>query len=253
MSMMLGLFGLPGLILLLIVEVAMCVHVVRSGQNTIWLWVILLFQPLGALIYLIAILAPQWAGGPAARKLGQTARDTLDPGREWREAKAAHDLTPTVSNQMRLAAASAGLGRWDEAEALYGQALQGIHAEDPALLLGRARALIELGRHAEALGLLDKLAAQGEPGRTPQAMLAFARAYEGLGRDQDADAAYVSAEGRLPGLEGIARHAAFLARQGRRAEALEMLADIDKRTSRANAHFRREARAWRDFAARAIG
>lgn len=253
MSSLLFMFGLPGLILMIGMAIALCVHAVRTGQNTIWLWVILLFPPIGGIVYIIAVLLPQLMGGSTARNLGKAARETLDPGRAWRDAKAAYDLTPTVSNQMRLASASADLGRWDEAESFYAQAMQGIHEDDPALLLGRARALIELNRPAEALVLLDRLAAQGEPGRTPQATLVFARAYEALGRDAEADAAYLAAEGRIPGLEGIARHTAFLARQGRREEALAMLAEIDKRAQRANAHFRKEARAWRDFAARAIG
>ena len=57
---------------------------------------------------------------------------------------------------------------------------------------------------------------------------------------------------RLPGLEGVARQAAFLARTGRRAQAQESLAEIDRRLSRANPHFRKEGRLWRDFAAQAI-
>lgn len=253
MTSMLFMFGLPGLIVMVGIAVALAVHVVRTGQNTIWLWVILIFQPIGGLVYFVAILLPQLMGGTTARKVGQAARETLDPGRDYREAEEAHDLTPTVHNQMRLAAAAAELGRWAEAEGLYANALQGVHADDPALLLGRARALLELQRPADALEVLNRLALQGEPGRTAQATLAFARAYDGLGRDAEADAAYAAAEGRIPGLEGIARHAGFMARVGRLGEAREALAEIDRRMQRANPHFRREARAWRDFAARAIG
>jgi hypothetical protein len=250
---MMSMFGWPGLILSLVLAVGLCVHVVRTNQNTIWLWVILIFQPLGALIYLFAVILPPLFAGPGARKLGKAARETLDPGRAYREAKAAYDLTPTVHNQMRLAAAAGDMGRWDEAEALYAQSLHGVHEDDPALLLGRARALLELNRPQEALACLDRLTAQGEAGRTPQAVLAFARAYEALGRNAEADAAYLSAEGRIPGLEGIARHTAFLARTGRVAEARESLAEMDNRIARANPHFRREARAWRDFAGRGLG
>jgi hypothetical protein len=246
-------FGLTGFLLSLGMAVALCVHAVRTHQDSFWLWIILLFQPLGGLVYIFAVIVPQTFSGSAARKLGKAARETLDPGRAYREAKAAHELTPTVHNQMRLAAAAAELGRWEEAEVLYGQALQGVHEDDPALLLGRARALLELHRPAEALALLERLKAQGDAGRSPQATLAFARAYEGLGRNAEAETAYLDAEGRVPGLEGVARHAAFLARTGRREEARAALAEIDKRIGRANPHFRKEARAWRDFAASAMG
>ncbi len=243
--------GLPTLGLSLLIAVLLCIHVVRTGRELFWLWIILLFQPLGGLVYFFAVIVPELVRGPTARKLGRSAKDTLDPLRIFREAKAAYDLTPTVHNQMRLAAAYAEMGRHEDAEALYGEAMQGVHADDPALMLGRARALIELGRPAEAMPLLEKLGQEPE-GHTPQAMLALARAYEGLGRTEEAAQAYDWAAPRLPGFEGIARQAAFLARTGRRREAQEQLDEIDKRLSRAPAHFRREGRAWRDLAAQAI-
>lgn len=246
-------FGLPGLLLIGGFLVAMCLHVVRTGREIFWIWIILVvFPPIGALVYFIAIVLPELFRGPTARKVGRAARETLDPMRDYREATAAHDLAPTVHNQMRLASAAATLGRHGEAEALYAEAMQGVHADDPALLLGRAKALIELGRPGEALPLLERLSQEGAAGQTPQATLALARAYEGLGRNEEAARAYERAAPRLPGLEGIARQAAFLARTGRAAEAQDILAEIDKRLARANPHFRKEGRAWRDFAAEAI-
>ena len=245
-------FGLPAIGLSLILSVALCVHVVRTGREMYWLFIILLFQPIGGLVYAIAIVLPELLKGPALRKAGQAARESLDPTRTYREAKAAADDTPTVHNQMKLAAAAAALGRWDEAEALYRQAAQGVHADDPALLLGRACALLELERPAEALPLLERVSKVGDRGRTPQTTLAYARAYEGVGRSAEADTAYEAAAARVPGLEGLARRAAFLARQGRRDEAQAMLADIDQRLAKAPVQFRKEGRVWRDLAAEAM-
>ena len=180
------------------------------------------------------------------------ARETLDPGREYREAGAANSQTPTVHNQMRLAKAAAALGHYAEAERLFAQAAAGVHADDPVLLLGRATALVELGRPAEALTLLDRLGHDGEEGRTPQAALTLGRTYEALGRTADADTAYQWAAGRMPGLEGLGRYAAFLARTGRGGEARDTLADMDRRIASANPQFRSEGRHWRDLAARAL-
>lgn len=243
---------LPGIGLWLLLSIACCVHVVRTNQPMYWLWIILFFPWLGAIIYGVAIVLPAVFGGPTARKMGQAARETLDPTREYREAKAACDLTPTVHNRMRLAKAAAAMGRHDEAEQLYREAAQGIHAEDPVLILGRAQALVELGRYAEGLDLLHKLDPSNERIRTPAAVLAIARAQEGLGQISEADAAYEQAAERMPGLEAVGRRAAFLARQGRTAEAREMLADMDRRIAGASPVFRREGRQWRELAARAI-
>jgi hypothetical protein len=239
--------------LMVVIQVLLCVHVVRTGQQMYWLWIIIAFGPIGSLVYVAAVILPELMGGSTARRLGKAARDTLDPGRAYREAKAACDDAPTVANRMRLAQAAAGLGRYDEAEVLYGEALHGIHADDPALLLGRANALIELGRFGEALPLLDKLGEDQDKGRTPTAALALGRTYEGLGRFGEADTAYQWASGRLPGLEGLARYAAFLAHTDRRDEAREALTEIERRLARTKGPFRAEARAWRDLAAQAIG
>ena len=247
-SLPLGVFGLS-----LLFSVVMCVHVVRTNQQLYWLGIILFFQPLGAPVYFIAVVLPELTRGKAARTLGRAARETLDPSREYRRAKQAADDSPTVANQMRLAQAAAAMGRHAEAEALFAQAAQGIHAEDPTLLLGRATALVELDRAAEALPLLDQLDALPDHTPSPQESLTLARAYEGLGRNTEAETAYKEALQVLDRLEGLARYAAFLARTGRKAEAREIVTEIDKRVERTKGAFRAEAKAWRDLAAQALG
>jgi hypothetical protein len=243
------LFG--GGLLSLLISVALCVHVVRTNQQIFWIFVILFIPVLGSLVYLAAVVIPDMVGGTRAKRMGMAARDAIDPGREYRTAKAAMADTATVHNRMRLAAAAAALGRYAEAEQLYAEAAQGIHADDPTLLLGRANALIELGRANEALPLVDKLV-QEQATRSAATALAQARVYEALGHYKEADVAYQWAAGRLPGLEALARYAAFLAHTGRKSEAADNLAEIDRRIERSNPQFRRESRPWRDLAAQAL-
>ena len=233
--------------------ILLCVHVVRSGRETYWLWIILAFQPLGGVVYLVTNVLPELFGGRQAQQLGQAARRKLDPTRAYREAKAACEDAPTVRNQSKLAEAASDLGQYAEAETLYAKAAQGIHAEDPTLLLGRARALIELSRHAEALEILNRMSEDEADGRTPAVALALGRANEGLGRIRDAETAYQWAAQRLPGFEGLGRYAAFMARTGRRDDAKDAIAEMDRRIAKTNRHFRKEAKAWRDLAAQALG
>lgn len=233
-------------------SVGLCVHAVRTHQDTFWLWVILLFQPIGGIVYVAAVLAPSLIGGPTARRAASAAREKLDPGRAYRQAAQAMDDAPTVANRARLAGAAAGLGKWDEAERLYTDAAQGVHADDPMLLQGRAQALVELGRNAEALPLLEQLGQMGEGARTADAALLMGRAYEALGRNSEAERAYNWAAGRLAGLEGLARYAAFLAHTGQREQSREVFADLEHRAAKTRGQFRAEAAQWRDFAARAM-
>jgi hypothetical protein len=253
MSMLGILFGLPLPLLILVgaLVIGACVHVVRTHQQLYWIWIILAFPGLGALVYFFLIMLPEWTGGTTARRMGKAAQETLDPGRNYRFAKAAYDDTPTVQNAMKLAEAAVEMGRWAEAEKLYGGAAQGLYADDPALLLGRARSLVELGRPAEALEQVDHLAKLGP--LAPQADLARARALHALGRLGEAERSYKSAFERLPGLEAMARYAAFLAETGHKDEAKAMLRDMDVRANKTHGQFRREAMAWRDFAQQKIG
>jgi hypothetical protein len=233
-----------------LVAILLCVHVIRSGREIFWIFIILMIPYLGALVYLVAVYIPSVAGGPAARKAREAARETLDPTRDYRLARQAAEDTPTAHNRMRWAAAAGELGKWDEAERVYREAAQGVHAEDPALAFGLARSLVELGRYAEARPILEKL--EAEHPRTPQTALQLARVYEGLGMTAEAEGPYNHAAARLPGLEGLARQAAFLARQGRKAEAQDALDELDKRLERTNVRFKAEGRQWRDLAADAV-
>jgi hypothetical protein len=242
----------PGIGLWLLLSILCCAHIVRTNQPMFWLWIVLFFPWVGALAYGAIVILPGLFRGPTVRKMGAAARETLDPTREYREAKTACDETPTVHNRMRLAKAAAAMGRHEEAEQLYREAAVGIHAEDPVLRLGRAQALVDLGRYAEGLDLLQQLDPKNERIRTPAAVLAIARALEGLGRIGEADAAYGQAAERMPGLEAVGRRAAFLARHGRGDEAREMITDMDRRIAAASPQFRRDGRQWRDLAARAI-
>ena len=242
---------LPFFGLVLLFSIALCVHAVRTGQNMMWLFIILMaVPPLGGIVYLVAVVLPSIFGGPTARKAREAARETLDPTRDYRMAKQAAEDTPTAHNRMRHAAAAGELGKWDEAEAVYRAAAQGVHAEDPALAYGLARSLVELGRYAEARPILEKL--EADHPRTPQTALQLGRVYEGLGMIPEAESPYNYAAARLPGLEGLARQAAYLARVGRKGEAEEALNEVDKRLARTNARFQKEGRQWRDLAADAV-
>jgi hypothetical protein len=240
-------------LLLLYLPTLLCgIHVVRTGQQMYWLWILVIGGPLGAAIYFLAVILPELLGGRAARGMGRAARQALDPERDYRLAMRALEETPTVGARMKVAQAAAALGRWREAEAEWAQCVTGHWAEDPAILLGHANALLELERWREALTRLEQLKALGREGETPQAVLAFARAYEGLGRNDDADAAYRFAADRVPGLEAGARYVAFMAKTSRRGDAEIGMAEIDRRLQKIAPPLRPEARIWRDMAAHAL-
>jgi hypothetical protein len=229
------------------------VHVVRTGREMFWLWLFIIGPLIAPLFYFFAVLVPEWTGGRAARNVGKAARQAIDPERDYRDAMRALEDTPTIGNRMRVAQAASALGRWSDAEAQWAQCVDGAWAEDPAILMGHANALLELGRYDEALKRLEKLRSLGREGETPQVAMTFGRAYEGLGRSDEADAAYRFAADRVPGLEAGGRYVAFMAKAGRRSDAEIGLAELDRRLQKIAPPLRAEARIWRDIAAKALG
>lgn len=228
-------------------------HVVRTGQQMYWLWILVIGGPLGAAFYFFAVMLPDLMGGRTARNVGRVARQTLDPDRDYRNALRALDDTPTVGNRIKVAQAAVALGRWSDAEAQWALCGDGHWGDDPVVLLGHADSLLELGKYDAALQKLEKLKALGREGETPRVALAFARAYEGLGRNDEADAAYRFAADRVPGLEAGGRYVAFMAKVGRREDAEIGLAEIERRFMKISPPLRGEARPWRDLAANALG
>lgn len=228
------------------------VHVVRTGREMYWLWLFVIAPMLAPAFYFFAVLMPEMMGGRTARNVGKAARQAIDPERDFRNAMRALEDTPTVGNRMKIAQAAAALGRWSDAEAQWALAADGHWADDPAVLKGHAEALLELGRYADALKRLEQLRTQGSEGSTPQIALLFARAYEGLGRNDEADDAFRFAADRVPGLESGARYVAFMAKTGRRDDAEIGFGEIERRYSKISPQLRAEARIWRDMAANAL-
>lgn len=239
--------------LLLYVPSLLCgIHAVRSGRAQTWLWILVIGGPLGATIYVLAVMVPEWMGGRTARKLGSAAQKALDPERDYRAARAALDDADTVGNHMRLAQAAAALGRWPEAEASWARCVVGQFKDDPVVLLGHANALMELLRYEEALKRLQALSALGKENDTGPVALAYGRVYEGLGRLDEADAPYRFAADRVPGLEAACRYAAYLAKAGKQHEADLALAEIERRYQKINPELRRLDRQWMDMATKAV-
>ncbi len=228
------------------------IHAVRTGRAQTWLFIVVIAPILGPAIYFFSEIVPELLGGPTARKVGKAARQSLDPEREYRDASRAVEDSPTLANLIRMAQAAAGRGRWQEAEGIWRSCSYDHGAEDPVVLLGHANSLLELGEFKEALGKLEKLKDLGREGESGPAALAFARAYEGLGRLEEAESPFRFAADNVPGLEAGARYVAYLARAGRDYDAKIGLGEIERRYARISPSLRKDAKPWRDLASRAV-
>ncbi len=146
-----------GIGLHVLVAIFFAVHAVRRGQNLYWLIILFMFPMLGSIVYFFVVYLPEMRGSRGLQVAKNTLINIVDPSRELREAREAFDITPTVGNRLRLAAALLESGAAQEALEQYRQAAQGPFENDPALLAGMAQAQMATHAPADTARTLEKL------------------------------------------------------------------------------------------------
>ena len=70
---------MPYGLLLLLLDVALIVHAVKSGRNTIWIMVILMLPGIGAVTYAAVEILPEYLGSPKVRRAQTSFAKKLNP------------------------------------------------------------------------------------------------------------------------------------------------------------------------------
>ena len=146
-----------GIGLHVIIAIYFAVHAVRHQQNVYWLFVLFAFPMLGSLVYFFAVYLPSLRGSRGAYVAARALTQLVDPNRAVRESRAQFDRAPTVASRLRLGAALLEAGNAQEAIEHFEAAANGPFADDPALLLGLARAQFALNRYPAAEATLVRL------------------------------------------------------------------------------------------------
>lgn len=242
---------MPFYLPVVLLQIICVIHVIKTGRNQIWIWVLVLLSVAGIAAYLIAELLPDLLGGRSARRLAAGTTRRLDPGRGARRRAADLDMVETAENKRLLAEEYLELGRFDDAADLYRSALQGPHADDPTLLLGLADAEYRRGNHQAALDALDRLREADAGFQSAEGHLIYAGSLEGLGRDSEALFEYAAVTAYFPGEEARCRYALLLRKTGQSGLAQQLFQEILKRAERGTGRYRREQRRWIDIARQA--
>ena len=215
----------------LMIAVGLAVHAMKTGRSQWWLFILLLVPLIGSIAYVVIELIPAMFRSQGAKKVATEIGAVLDPDKEWRERVQQAELVDSVDAKRALAEECEKKGMWADAIRLYEAAATGIFADDPAVLIGLARAQLGGGHAATALATLDKLEDVQPRPRNQEAHLLHARAFEALGRTDDALAEYDDVSRYYAGFEAKARYGLLLLKQGRVNQAREMFMDVVRASS----------------------
>jgi hypothetical protein len=244
---------MPRLFLIsLIIQLALVVHIIKTGRNMTWVFIVLIFPVVGTLAYLIVELLPELTGSRSGVQMRRKLSRLANPDRELKNASRNFAVADTVQNAIALAEECLSKGRYEEARDLYARALRGLHEDDPVLLLGLARAQFGLGDAAGTVATLDLLK-EKNPGHTSaEGHLLYAKAKEKAGDTAAAMAEYKALAGYYAGPEPACRLASILKAQGRTDEARELFQKVVNQSAIAGRHYNTIHREWVDMARREI-
>jgi hypothetical protein len=234
----------------LIIQALLIVHVIKTGRNTIWIWVLALLSFAGVIAYVAAELVPEFLGSRSAQRAKLGMKRILDPQADLRRYENEARVTGNVESRQRYADELVRQGRYDEAIAQYRQALTGLYEHDPNLMLGIARAQFGKGDARAARITLDELIRHNPDFKSPDGHLLYARALEAEGNYAKALEEYQILEHSYPGAEAAVRYAQLLKAQGNASEAQRVVRDLLEEARIAPAHYRRAQREWLDLAER---
>lgn len=244
---------MPLLIAGLIVQFLFAGHAYRSGRPLWWVSLILLAPLLGVLAYVLFELVPEWRSSFRAQRIEARLAAALRGDRVLRARLEALRQADTPENRRLLAEECLRRNMPDQAVDLYEGALVGPCAQDPALLMGLARARFARADYAGALAALDRIAAGNPDHATREGRLLHARSLEMLGRTEEAMAQYEALSAFYPGPEPRVRYGLLLQQRGEPERARALFAGAVASYGPRRAILSAEERELLDMARRCLG
>ena len=235
---------MPYFLISLAIQVALIVHVIRTGRNQLWIWVLALLPGAGTIAYLLVEFIPDLFRSRFARSTARSMQRAIDPNRDLRAASARAAITDTVAAKAALGAELCKRGDFPADIETYRSGLRGIYEFDPTLLLGLAQAQFAAGDAASARASLDALIEHNPEFKSPDGHLLYARALEGEGNLAKAESEYRTLAAYYPGAEAKVRYAQLLKRGGKSAEGDAILDEVLRVAELAPRHVRRAQAEW---------
>ena len=237
---------------LLLINLALAYHSIRSGRSPLWLLALAVASFAGFLAtiavwfaYLVIAVIPDFWNSHGMRRFTFNVASAADPGRGYREKMRQVEQVGSVDAKRALAEESLKRGLFAEAVELYLSAMQGPLGEaDPVLLKGLGRARMLSGDGAEAERLFLKMKEVDPAAFDADVELDFARALEIQGKNDEAIRYYQSVVMRYPGEEARCRFGLLLEQLGREQEAQALFREVNASVKAAPRYYRSRQSEW---------
>ncbi len=235
-------------IVLLLVQIAFAVHVVRTGREIYWIFIIIFLPAIGCLIYFFTQIMPELGQSRTLRTAGSGLAKAIDPQRELRRRKEELAVVDTIEHRVKLAEECIAANLATDAIELLEPCLRGGNENDPNILLTLAQAQFSAAQYPAARETMEHLIAANPSFKSHDGHLLYARTLEALDLQERTLAEYEALTASYPGEEARVRYGLLLQRIGQKEKARQMFTESLSRAKRAPGYYRKKERQWLNLA-----
>lgn len=231
-------------VLTIVMQVFFAVHVVNTGRDRFWIYIIVFIPLIGCLVYFITQILPELGQNKMIRKTGNSLIKAIDPQRELRKRKEEIEISDSIENRLSLGDECLEAGLLEDGLALYESCLKGIHGDDPHIMLKIARTCFQLKYFEKCRQMLEALIEKNPDFHSHEGHLLYARVLESLGLLEKAFKEYELLATSYPGEEARVRYGLLLKKEGKSVHAIEMFKETLLRAKRAPNYYRKKEKKW---------
>jgi hypothetical protein len=235
---------MPFFIISLIFQVALVVHIVKTGRNTMWIWIVIMLPLAGSIAYLLIEVLPSLGQSRTGRSAVRKVTSTLNPNRDLQQALNEFERSDTIENKMKLANELLVKEQFEKARELLSSCLSGIYQTDPYIMLGLAKAQFGCKQIAQAKSTLDGLIEHNPDFKDHGGHLLYARCLEGLEDYAAASHEYDALRLYYAGPEAKYRYAILCIKMDKHALAKELFDEILLDAKNGGHHYNNMHREW---------
>jgi hypothetical protein len=242
---------MPVYALSLLIQIAIIVHIFKTGRNIYWVWVV--FVPIvGPLAYFIVEILPELGNYRAVRKANKAILDKVAPNRDINLHSDALEVADTIDNTLNLARALKDRGLYNDALVLYNKAQTGMYKHDPHILLGKAEIFFQKNDYLSAKNTLDELIEKNPDFKSAEGHLLYAKSLEGIGEIEKAKQEYETLCKYYAGPEPKCHYARLLKAAGENGKAMALYNEVIAASKRSGSHYNQLHKEWVNTAKQAV-
>ncbi len=231
-------------ILSVLIQIAFVLHIVKTGRNTTWIWIVIMLPLAGSIVYLLVEVLPDLLGSRTGRRASSNLRKIINPNKDINDATYNYSVADTVENSMKLADECLNKNMFSEAKELYEKCLKGAHKDDPNIMYGLARAEFCLNNFNAVKSILDEIIDKNPDYKNAEAHLLYAKSLEELNEADLALEEYKALDVYFPGPEATFRYAKLLKSKGEHSKANELLEKIIHSSKFSGKHYNSLYKEW---------